>query len=122
MQFKLARAAIAVALLSTAAGALISQGGRQAAAADAAVTIQDFAFTPATVTVAAGGAVQWTNMQAGVQHAVTADDGSFDSGRLGTGQSFSMTVTKAGSFTYHCTVHPSLMMGTVVVTAASTSG
>jgi plastocyanin len=50
-----------------------------------------------------------------VSHTITADNGSWDSGSLGKGQSFSQVFTQAGTFTYHCAVHPS-MKGTVVVT------
>ncbi|HXR27915.1 MAG TPA: plastocyanin/azurin family copper-binding protein [Candidatus Baltobacteraceae bacterium] len=79
-----------------------------------AVSISNFAFVSATITVKVRTLVTWTNRQAGVQHTVTADDGSFGSAALSTGSSYSHVFTKAGTFTYHCAIHP-FMTGTVIV-------
>ena len=86
------------------------------------VMIQNFAFTPATITVPQGTMVTWTN-QDGTAHTVTADSGNGPtSGQLQQGQSYSFTFNESGTFTYHCSIHPQ-MAGTVVVTAtASDSG
>jgi plastocyanin len=83
----------------------------------AAVAIVDFAFQPASLEVPAGTTVTWTNGGA-APHTVTADDGAFDSGQLAPGASFSQTFDTAGTFTYHCEIHPQ-MTGTIVVTEAS---
>ena len=48
------------------------------------------------------------------QHTVTADDGSFDGGPLATGATFSQTFSTAGTFSYHCKIHPS-MTATITV-------
>lgn len=56
----------------------------------------------------------WTNGQLDVQHTVTADGGSFGSGPLSTGSSFSHVFTRAGTYTYHCSIHTD-MTGTVTV-------
>ena len=77
-------------------------------------TIVDYAFKPASITVAVNGTVTWTNM-ATQAHTVTADDGSFDSHDIAAGAVFSHTFATAGTFTFHCTIHKS-MTGTVVVT------
>ncbi len=77
------------------------------------VTIQNFSFSPSILTVKVGDKVTWTN-QDSMGHSVTADDKSFDTGVMANGESKSLTFAKAGSFAYHCSVHPS-MMGTVVV-------
>lgn len=82
-----------------------------------AVTIVNFAFQPATLEVPVGTTVTWTN-QGTAPHTVTADDGSFDSGTLQPGGTFSMTFDTPGTFIYHCEIHPN-MMGTIVVTAAA---
>jgi plastocyanin len=81
--------------------------------AQAAVTIKDYAFTPATLTVAAGTTVTWTNNDA-VPHTATASDGSFDSGNLNPGQSFSFTFSTPGTYPYVCQYHAG-MQGTIVV-------
>jgi plastocyanin len=78
-----------------------------------AVTIDNFAFSPATLKVKVGQKVSWTNKQQGVAHTVTADGGTFDH-PMPAGATFSFAFTKAGSFAYHCTIHPS-MHGTIVV-------
>lgn len=83
-------------------------------AGQTAVTIQGMAFDKNNLTVSVGTTVTWTN-QDSVPHTVTSDNGLFDSGNFTKGQSYSFTFTKEGTYTYHCTVHPS-MTGTVTVT------
>src|SRR6266566_538304 len=79
-----------------------------------------FAFSPATLTIKVGTMVTWTNMtQTG--HTVTSDDGkSFDSGIsnpiAASGGTYSFTFTKAGTFPYHCQIHP-FMKATITVTS-----
>jgi plastocyanin len=87
--------------------------------AQVSVAIQDYNFTPATLTVPVGTIVQWTN-QGQDTHTTTSDSGAWDSGTLTNGKTFSFTFTKAGTFAYHCTFHAGLMRATVVVTAAAT--
>lgn len=79
------------------------------------VAISNFAFVDAAVSVPVGSTVRWTNADSS-GHTVTADDGSFNSGRLGEGAEFSQTFATAGSYAYKCAFHPS-MQGTVTVTA-----
>lgn len=76
------------------------------------VTIKDFEFTPATVTIKVGDTVTWTNNGPST-HTVTADDGSFASGNL-WGDTFSHTFQTVGTFTYHCAISR-FMTGTVIV-------
>ena len=79
----------------------------------AKVEIAGFAYSPQTVTVAAGGKVTWRNEDAD-DHTVTLDDGSFDSGDLAEGKLKSESFKSPGSFAYHCEIHPE-MTGTVEV-------
>jgi LPXTG-motif cell wall-anchored protein len=90
------------------------------AASPGSVTIKDFSFGPASVTVNAGESVTWTN-QGPTKHSATAGDGSFDTGLLAKGKSASHTFGKAGTFAYVCSIHPN-MHGTVRVVAASSGG
>ena len=76
--------------------------------------IEDYAFKPATITVAAGTSVSWTQKDDD-PHTVTADDGSFDSKGLGQGDTFAHTFVAAGRYPYHCSAHP-FMKGVVIVT------
>jgi len=81
--------------------------------AKVAVTIDNFSFSPATVTVASGTTVVWTN-QDDVPHTVTSNENVFGSSALDTGEKFEFTFKKAGTFSYYCKVHPK-MTGKVVV-------
>jgi plastocyanin len=98
-----------------AAGAFLSRFGPIDARQDAAfdVSVVDFAFEPGTVSVPVGATVTWTNTGSR-PHTVTADDGSFDSGRLDPGEQFSQTFDQPGTFSYHCGFHPE-MQGSIVV-------
>ena len=53
-----------------------------------------------------GTTVTWTNNEPNMVHSVTAVDGSFDSGLLATGETFSYTFAAAGEFEYYCIPHP----------------
>jgi plastocyanin len=79
------------------------------------VKIDNFSFTPATLTVPAGTTVTWTNRD-DIPHTVVSGDDpkAFKSKVMDTDEKFSYTFTKAGTFTYFCSVHPK-MTGTVVV-------
>jgi plastocyanin len=106
--------AVSLAVLSAAA-LMLGAGIRSVEAQDgAAVSIVDFAFEPSSLEVATGTTVTWTN-NGQARHTATADDGTFDSGRLRTGESVSFTFNTPGTFAYHCEVHPE-MTGTIVVT------
>lgn len=83
--------------------------------AGAAVTIVDFAFEPASVTIPQGSTVTWTNAGS-APHTVTGSFG--DSGTLASGQAYSHTFTEAGTFDYVCQFHPQ-MTGQVVVEGAT---
>lgn len=79
-----------------------------AAGGAAEVTIKEFAFAPATLKIKVGTTVKWTN-QDSAGHTVVSDTGAWkDSDNLAKGQSFSFTFTKAGSYPYHCGVHPAM--------------
>jgi plastocyanin len=77
------------------------------------VKIMNFAFLPARVEVSPGTRVVWTNQDSD-PHTVTTDQPGFSSQALDTGQTYAAVLTKAGTFAYHCTIHP-FMHGTVVV-------
>ncbi|TSE01699.1 amidase [Skermania sp. ID1734] len=82
-------------------------------AAGMKVQIDNFMFSPATLTVPVGTTVTWTNHDE-EPHTVVATDGSFRSTALGSGATFAFTFTTTGNFDYVCSIHP-FMHGTVVV-------
>lgn len=71
------------------------------------------AFNPNPITIAHGGTVTWKNNDT-ITHTSRSDTGAWNSGSIGPGGTFSMTFTSAGTFTYHCALHPG-MVGTVIV-------
>lgn len=76
-----------------------------------------FAFSPASLTIAAGDTVRWVNTD-GAFHTTTSQDGHWD-GTLGSSDaSFEHTFAEAGTFDYRCNPHASFMTGTITVTAA----
>ena len=78
------------------------------------MTISGFKFTPASLTVKSGAKVTVTNDDS-TAHTATADDGnSFDTGTLDPGSSQTISVSRPGSYGYHCSIHP-FMKGTIVV-------
>jgi plastocyanin len=105
----------ATASPSGAASAGSAGSGSPAASAGSGtgVDIKGFAFAPTAITAKVGDKITWTN-QDSVDHTVTLDDNSVDSGNLAQGATFSQAFTKAGTFAYHCKIHPQ-MKGTVTV-------
>ena len=82
-----------------------SAGAMAPAAAANSARIDFAAVHPPMLDILAGETVTWTNDSARV-HTVTADDDSFDSGRLSPSQTFTHRFTTAGEAPYHCTLHP----------------
>jgi plastocyanin len=79
-----------------------------------AVSIDNFAFVPATLSVKVGSTVTWTNHDE-EPHTVAASDGSFKSPGMGAQATYSHTFPTAGKFDYVCSIHP-YMHATVEVT------
>jgi plastocyanin len=81
--------------------------------------MKSFSFVPATLTISAGTTVTWTNNDP-VNHTVTADNGSFDSGVVLPGDSFSFTFNTPGNYLYYCSIHGGPggvgMSGMIIVT------
>ena len=86
---------------------------QQPAPATADVKVDNFSFGPATLTVAVGTTVTWTNRD-DIPHRVVGTDSVFKSKVLDTSEKFSYTFTKPGTFPYLCSIHPK-MTGKVVV-------
>ena len=72
------------------------------------VFIQNSAFSPSTITVLANTAITWTNRD-GMPHTVTSDTGNeLGSGNIPAYGTWSHTFTVAGTYQYHCTIHPTM--------------
>jgi plastocyanin len=77
------------------------------------VKIDNFVFGPQTITVPTGTTVTWTNSD-DIPHTAVSTDGVFKSKVMDTDEKFSYTFTKAGTYSYYCSIHPK-MTGKVVV-------
>jgi len=139
--FATVRTALLLALVTSCGGSttgpIVQQpgGGGTTGGANASVTsitIEDFMFSPASVTVKVGSTVKWTN-HGPSSHTTTSDAGAWDSGPLSAPMSgngyggggspagtFQFTFNQAGTYGYHCTIHPPSaypgFTGTVTVT------
>ena len=83
------------------------------AAPDLAVTIENFRFVPATLKIAAGSSITWTNKDEDV-HTVMDAGGAFRSAALDEGQSFTFTFAKPGVYRIACSLHPQMSESIVV--------
>jgi plastocyanin len=106
-------AAGAAALLAAALPELTAAGKAVAAANPTTVDIDNFTFTPGTLTVTAGTTVTWKN-EDDSPHRIGDKDGTFRSAALDTDDTFSHTFAKAGVYPYICTIHP-YMTGKIIV-------
>jgi plastocyanin len=79
------------------------------------VNIQNFAFTPASITVPKGTTVTWQNQDTANHQVVSDAQGVFTSTSLPKGAGYSFKFETPGTYPYHCSLHPS-MKGTIIVT------
>ena len=112
------------AAAATTAGASSTANGSGSAAAagptTGSIAITDSGFTPASFRLAVGGTLTFAN-NGKAAHTVTATDGSFDSDMIRSGGTWAHTFNTAGTFSYHCILHPT-MKGTVQVVGVSSGG
>jgi plastocyanin len=91
---------------------LAMQNAGQCGAAQ--VDIENYLYVPQSVTISAGEAVRWTNIDKVGHTATSVTPGMFDSGNLGQGESWQFTFNTTGVYEYLCTPHP-WMTGTITV-------
>jgi plastocyanin len=120
------RSALVAAGLGAATGTMLAavvlpgwaQSSPQASAG--IITIDNFTFTPQSLTVKAGTTVTWTNHD-DIPHGIASQNNAFAKSKtLDTDDSYSFTFTTPGTYKYFCYVHPH-MTGTIVVEAATGS-
>lgn len=95
---------------------IAASGPRTAAAEDSPATtvqIDNFSFTPQEIRVKAGTTITWTNRD-DLPHTVVSSDQAFKSKALDTDDKFTTTLTKPGTYSYFCSIHPK-MQGKVIV-------
>ena len=106
-------ASVIIAIVLLVAGSPSVTANDRPSAANAAVNIDNFVFGPQTITVPVGATVTWTNKD-DIPHTSVSTDGVFKSKVMDTDEKFSFKFTKAGTYSYFCSVHPK-MTGKVVV-------
>ena len=78
------------------------------------IVISNFTYSPSSITISPGDTITWRNDDA-VGHTVTSDSGSeLNSPLLSQGQTYQHIFSSAGSFPYHCTVHPNMTASVTV--------
>jgi plastocyanin len=105
----------ALALVAVSTATLLPLAPAHAATCN--VTVQLAGYNPGTYQVAPGQNVHWCWNEG--NHSVTSNTGAFNSGVLDSGATFDHAFATAGTYTYHCSVHGS-MVATIVVKAAAT--
>ena len=105
---------LAVLMVSGIFGKSPGKGNGSPPAEKAEVKIDNFAFTPVELTVAAGTTVEWINRD-DIPHVVISDDKkTFKSKARDTDDKFSYTFTQPGTYSYFCSIHPK-MTGKIVL-------
>ncbi len=104
---------VLIAMLLLFAGSSRVTASDQPSAANVAVKIDNFVFGPQAITVPVGTTVTWTNSD-DIPHTAVSTDGVFKSKVMDTDEKFSYTFTKAGTYSYYCSIHPK-MTGQVLV-------
>jgi plastocyanin len=108
------------AATATILAAVVIPTSAQNAAPASAVSIDNFTFAPASLTVKAGTTVTWTNRD-DIPHGIASSNNAFKRSKaLDTDDAYSFTFTTPGSYQYFCYLHPH-MVGTIVVEAATGS-
>ena len=77
------------------------------------IKIDNFSFTPASITIPAGTEVHWKNND-DIPHNVVSDDHSIKSKVMDTGDEFTYTFAKPGTYNYFCSIHPKMTAKVIV--------
>jgi plastocyanin len=113
--WRLGLAAVAMIITAAAGGKwnAVASAPMREKTVETVVKIDNFTFSPATITVTAGSTVRWTNHD-DIPHNVVSEDKSFKSKAMDTDENFSFTFTKPGTYSYLCSIHPR-MTGKIIV-------
>src|ERR1700740_1580189 len=98
---------VMIAMLLLFAGSSRVTATDQPSTASVAVKIDNFVFAPQAITVPVGTTVTWTNSD-DIPHTTVSTDGVLKSTVMDTDEKFSYTFTKAGTYSYYCSVHPKM--------------
>jgi plastocyanin len=79
------------------------------------VTMVDIAYQPDRITVQPGDTISFVHDDPDIPHTVTARDGSFESGQIEAGETFTVTVQGPGEIPFYCQIHPDRMQGVIEI-------
>jgi plastocyanin len=113
LTLSIAAVAIVIAMAAGRARAYGPMPAGEKPAAETAIKIDNFTFSPNTINVPVGTTVRWTNHD-DIPHTVVSEDKSIKSKAMDTDETFSYTFTKPGTYVYFCSIHPK-MTGKVIV-------
>ena len=116
------RVAVTATMVSAVVGTVLAGGVllAQAQSQPATVSIDNFTFSPPTITVKAGTIVTWTNKD-DIPHGIASANNAFKKSKaMDTDDTYSFTFTTPGTYAYFCYLHPH-MTGTIVVEVATGS-
>jgi plastocyanin len=108
-----AAAAVIIGSTGCASSTKHTAGTPSAGAASGALTIKNFAFSPTPLTASVGNSITVTNNDS-TDHTVTDGNRAFDTGHIAPGKSKTITISKPGTYAYHCNIH-SFMKGVIQV-------
>jgi plastocyanin len=96
-------------------GAAVCATAPAGSTAAVTVTIKDLKFSPQPVQAKAGDVIAWTNQDGSIPHTATLDNGACDTASIAGGSTAMLLFNTAGTYTYHCTVHPAMKDYTIVI-------
>jgi len=105
--------AVLLAILAGGVAVMSHASAEQNKMTPSEVSVDNFTFGPASITVAANSTVTWVNHD-DVPHVIASTDGLFRSRALDTDDKYSFTFAKPGTYPYFCAVHPK-MVGKIIV-------
>jgi len=98
---------------SNASTSIATSSPSPSASAASTVVVQGFSFQPASITIQTGASVTWQNDDP-VSHQIVSNTNAFSSPVLNTGGSYTHVFDQAGTYPYHCGIHP-YMTGLITV-------
>ena len=101
-------ATVALVVTRHTAPSTVATSSTQVLTGPVAVSIRDFAFAPAAVTVRVGTVVTWTNADTDAHTVRTIATATLKSGVLDTNGTYTYTFTTPGTYAYHCSIHPEM--------------
>jgi plastocyanin len=105
--------ALVAGLCAVVSGRVFGAAPASPPAAEIAVKIDNFSFSPDTITVPAGSTVRWTNRD-DIPHTVVDNNKAFKSSVLDTDEEFTYKFSKPGTYVYFCSLHPKMTAKVVV--------